>query len=79
MRKKRRQLERLDREAERKERALRRLSKLDRDLAKAAANLMKDLGLSAEEEIIGFLYLGTREGARKSLPALNTEDFVADW
>jgi len=42
-------------------------------------NVMDGLGLSTQEEIIGFLYLGTRDGARKGLPAISTEDFVADW
>ena len=40
---------------------------------------MAALGLEASEEITGFLYLGTRDGASKSLPALDTADFVSNW
>ncbi len=41
--------------------------------------VMAALGLEASEEITGFLYLGTRDGASKSLPALDTADFVSNW
>lgn len=41
--------------------------------------VMSDLGLTANEEIVGFMYLGTREGAAKSLPEHNTDDFVSNW
>ncbi|GAB3378884.1 nitroreductase [Spongiibacter taiwanensis] len=37
------------------------------------------LGLAATEEIIGFLYLGTREGGRKLLPEIKTTHFVKHW
>ena len=47
--KKERELERLDREAEKQQRANRELDKLDRELAQAAADLMKDMGLSADD------------------------------
>ena len=49
LKKKKRELERLNREIEQKERAMRRLNRLDRDLAKAAADLLRDLGLSGED------------------------------
>ncbi len=49
LKKKRRQLERLDRKREQHQRAMRRLSRLDRQLAKAAQDLMRDLGLSAND------------------------------
>ena len=42
-------------------------------------NVMDGLGLSQNEEIIGFIYLGTRAGERKGLPQLNVEDFVSQW
>jgi len=41
--------------------------------------VMSALGLAANEEIIGFLYLGSRDGAAKSLPQLATADFVSVW
>ena len=41
--------------------------------------VMDGLGLAENEEIIGFLYLGSREGAAKPIPALETADFVRDW
>lgn len=39
-------------------------------------NVMTGLGLSADEEIIGFLYLGTRNGTAKTIPPLVTTDYV---
>jgi nitroreductase len=41
--------------------------------------VMAALGLEANEEITGFLYLGTRDGASKTRPALDTADFVSNW
>ena len=41
--------------------------------------VMTALGLTANEEIIGFLYLGTRDGAAKTRPQLATADFVSVW
>jgi hypothetical protein len=49
LKKKERELERLDREAERQAQAQRRLDRLDRELAKSAEDLMKDLGMSADD------------------------------
>ncbi|MDP4651492.1 MAG: nitroreductase family protein [Haliea sp.] len=37
------------------------------------------LGLESSEEVIAFLYLGTREGNAKNLPVLKTADFVNRW
>jgi len=37
------------------------------------------LGGSRDEEIIAFLYVGTRAGTAKTLPAMSTDDFVARW
>jgi len=41
--------------------------------------VMDGLGLAANEEITGFLYLGSREGPAKPVPALDTADFVSAW
>ncbi len=49
LKKKERQLERLDREKDQAKRAQRQLSKLDRELAKAAEDLLRELGASAED------------------------------
>jgi hypothetical protein len=40
---------------------------------------MTGLGLTSDEEIIGFVYLGTRDGAAKPIPQLATADFVSTW
>ena len=37
------------------------------------------MGLSADQEIVGFLYLGTIDGNYKPLPALAIEDFCQSW
>jgi hypothetical protein len=37
------------------------------------------LGLSANEEIAGFIYIGSRDGRAKPLPALEMADYVKDW
>ncbi|CAD5109679.1 NAD(P)H nitroreductase [Zestomonas carbonaria] len=37
------------------------------------------LGLEANEQIVGFLYLGSVEGERRSPPELKTADFVSNW
>ncbi|TDG11968.1 nitroreductase [Seongchinamella unica] len=42
-------------------------------------NVMDGLGLSADEELVGFVYLGTRPGDPKPLPDLSPEDFVSAW
>jgi nitroreductase len=41
--------------------------------------VMDVLGLEASEEIVAFIYLGTREGAAKPLPHLDTAQFVSSW
>jgi len=41
--------------------------------------VMDELGLAAEEEITGFVYLGTRDGTAKSMPRLDAADFVSNW
>lgn len=37
------------------------------------------LGLDSREEVVGFLYLGTRDGSARNLPQLEPEDFVSAW
>ena len=37
------------------------------------------LGLSSHEQIIGFLYMGKREGKSRNLPGLSVEDYVSHW
>jgi nitroreductase len=41
--------------------------------------VMTELGLAANEEITGFLYLGSRECKPKNLPAMDTANFVSSW
>ena len=41
--------------------------------------VMTGLGLAAHEEIIGFLYLGTRAGDAKAIPQQAPADFVSSW
>jgi nitroreductase len=42
-------------------------------------NVMNGLGLADNEEIIGFLYLGSRDGTAKSIPDLEPGDYVSQW
>lgn len=37
------------------------------------------LGLEAEDELVGFIYLGTPLGRRKPLPVHKTTDYVTRW
>ena len=37
------------------------------------------LGLSDKEALIGFLYVGRRDGPQKPLPNLDVNDFITDW
>ncbi len=37
------------------------------------------LGLEENEELLGFIYLGTPSGSKKKLPVLNISDFVSAW
>ncbi len=41
--------------------------------------VMAALGMAGNEEVIGFVYLGTRDGAPKALPPLASADFVSTW
>ncbi len=42
-------------------------------------NVMDALGLTEDEEIAGFLYLGSRHGKAKPIPQLSTAEFVSSW
>jgi len=41
--------------------------------------VMAGLGMSGNEEVVGFVYLGTRDGAPKPIPPLDAADFVSAW
>ena len=41
--------------------------------------VMDELGLVPDEEIVGFLYLGTRDGRTKGIPELDPVDFLSAW
>ena len=43
------------------------------------ASVMQQLGLAENEEIVGFLYFGSRDGSAKSLPPRQVEDYVSNW
>lgn len=43
------------------------------------SHVLSALGLAENEEVIGFLYFGTRDGQAKSLPERKVEDYVRDW
>ena len=42
-------------------------------------NVMEGLGMEANEEIAGFLYLGSRDGKAKPLPAINPLAYLENW
>ena len=42
-------------------------------------NVMDALGLGEDEEITGFVYLGSRGGPAKPIPQLSTAEFVSSW
>lgn len=41
--------------------------------------VMAALGMGPHEEVIGFVYLGSREGSPKAIPRLDAADFVSTW
>lgn len=43
------------------------------------AEVARGLGLASNEEIIGFLYIGTREGKAKPLPAVDLQGIVSAY
>jgi hypothetical protein len=40
---------------------------------------MSGLGLAEDEEIIAFLYIGSRNGSAKMIPPLDMTHFVSTW
>ena len=38
--------------------------------------VQKDLGLTSDQEILGYLYIGTEVGKKKKVPSLNIDKFV---
>lgn len=43
------------------------------------AGLMQDLGLAGNEQIVGFLYVGTPAGSIKKVPELDPSTFLSRW
>ncbi|PCH59244.1 MAG: nitroreductase [SAR86 cluster bacterium] len=43
------------------------------------ATVKQGLGLKANEKIIGFVYMGTINGAIKNIPPTSLDDYVQDW
>ena len=41
--------------------------------------LSKHFDLSEDQTIVGYIYIGTPEGKKKSLPVMDTKDFVTMW
>jgi nitroreductase len=41
--------------------------------------VVAELGGDASEELIAFLYIGSRAGNAKTLPELAVDDFVSAW
>ena len=39
----------------------------------------RGLSLSKDQEIVGFIYLGTRTGKSKSLPTIDPREFILHW
>ena len=40
-------------------------------------NVQKSLGLDENQEILGYLYIGTEVGTKKKIPSLDIDDFVS--
>ncbi|HCS29109.1 MAG TPA: nitroreductase [Spongiibacteraceae bacterium] len=43
------------------------------------AGVMRGLGLASNESLVGFLYVGTRDGRAKPLPEHDPKDFATQW
>jgi len=41
--------------------------------------LAKALGLTGDEQILGFIYVGTPEGTLRTPPELEPQQFVTEW
>ena len=37
------------------------------------------LGLNKNQTVIGYIYIGTPKGKKKSLPEMNTDDYISVW
>lgn len=42
-------------------------------------HVMAGLGLTEDEQLLGFIYLGTPEGGLRTPPVLEPQDFVGQW
>ena len=40
-------------------------------------DVQNDLGLNENQEILGYLYVGTETGVKKKIPELDIDDFVS--
>ena len=40
-------------------------------------SVQKSLGLDDNQEILGYLYIGTEVGTKKKIPSLDIDDFVS--
>ena len=43
------------------------------------AKISERLGLNDDQTIIGYIYIGTPKGKKKSLPKMNTEEYISVW
>jgi len=41
--------------------------------------ISEKLGLSNKQTVIGYIYIGTPKGKKKSLPKMNTDDYISVW
>ena len=41
--------------------------------------ISEKFGLSENQTIIGYIYIGTPMGKKKSLPEMNTNDYISIW
>ena len=41
--------------------------------------ISEKLGLNENQTIIGYIYIGTPKGKKKSLPEMNTDDYISIW
>ena len=41
--------------------------------------ISEKFGLNDNQMVIGYIYIGTPAGKKKSLPKMNTEDYLSIW
>ena len=41
--------------------------------------ISEKFGLSNKQIVIGYIYIGTPKGKKKSLPKMNTDDYISVW